>query len=240
MDSLQMGNGRDGGGQGGEGDQGDQGGEGEKGGNAGKFGELRELRRGHKIEDPTIFVWLIDWASIEYHKRFMESEQYPGFLEKMEEVFDISAKDEIFRIHTKYETDYAPAALAPVTEIAFCSLPDTAGEKERKRFDDATAQIGRDVRSVGGAVGSGASWVLPTSPKLKNKIHQRREGEEESLALVAVFGYDSIETHMRWREAPEHRLATEIMSGLSQEIGLRDFEVAGGGMWHVGFRRWVV
>ncbi|CAG8950163.1 hypothetical protein HYFRA_00008400 [Hymenoscyphus fraxineus] len=185
--------------------------------------------KGHKIEDPTILVWLIDWASMEHQKRFTESEQYPGFLEKMGEVFDINSKDGII-------INYTPAVLAPVTEIAFCSLPDTAGEKERKRFDDATVQIGRDVRSVGGAVGSGVSWVLQTSPKLKPKNPQGREGEQESLALVALFGYDSIETHMRWREAPEHKLATEIMSGLSQEIGLRDFEVAGGGMWHVGFR----
>lgn len=72
--------------------------------------------------------------------------------------------------------------------------------------------------------------VLPQAPKLPSPTQKGA-----SLALVALFGYDSIETHMKWRETPEHAKAIEMMGVMSREIGLKDFEVGGGGMWHVDF-----
>lgn len=72
--------------------------------------------------------------------------------------------------------------------------------------------------------------VLPQIPKLPSPTQLGA-----SLALVALFGYDSIETHMKWRETPEHAKAIEVMGRMSKEIGLKDFEVGGGGMWHVDF-----
>ena len=61
--------------------------------------------------------------------------------------------------------------------------------------------------------------------------------EGQSIALHGIFGYASIEDHMRWREAPEHAQAIEIMGGLVTKLGLGSADIQGKDMFHVSFRK---
>ncbi len=56
------------------------------------------------------------------------------------------------------------------------------------------------------------------------------------IALHGVFGYQSVDDHMKWRETPECAEAIEVMEGLSKNLGLRDANVHGRSMFHVKFR----
>jgi hypothetical protein len=58
----------------------------------------------------------------------------------------------------------------------------------------------------------------------------------KSIALHGVFGYASIEDHMKWRETPEHAQAIEIMEDLGRNLGLGSANIHGRDMFHVKFR----
>ena len=76
----------------------------------------------------------------------------------------------------------------------------------------------------------------------KNATDAALDGE--SIALHGVFGYASVEDHVRWRGTPEHALVVERMgeSDLGR-LGLGNASVPGGNlfvedssMFHVRFR----
>ena len=61
--------------------------------------------------------------------------------------------------------------------------------------------------------------------------------EGQSIALHGVFGYASIEDHMRWRETPEHAEAIKIMGSLVSNLSLGSADIQGKDMFHVKFRK---
>jgi len=60
------------------------------------------------------------------------------------------------------------------------------------------------------------------------------EGNE--LAFQGVFGYDSIETHLRWATTPEWALEVEGVEKLVNETHMHFDPVHGHEMFHVYFR----
>lgn len=61
------------------------------------------------------------------------------------------------------------------------------------------------------------------------------DADGDSIALHGICGYDSIEAHMKWREAPEHAEAIKIMVELEESYGLRLVNGHGLKMFHVKF-----
>lgn len=59
---------------------------------------------------------------------------------------------------TIWASDAAAALRAPVTEFAYFSLPDGAGEKEKNECWETLLTIPDYVTTVGGAVGSATGW----------------------------------------------------------------------------------
>ncbi len=64
----------------------------------------------------------------------------------------------------------------------------------------------------------------------------------QSIALHGVFGYASVDDHIRWRETPEHAQVIEDLEPLAN-LDLRPASVPGGSifvpgesMFHVKFR----
>ena len=66
----------------------------------------------------------------------------------------------------------------------------------------------------------------------------------DSLALHGVFGYASVDDHIRWRETPEHAQVIEDMGrSILAKLGLGNARMPGGNifvpdssMFHVKFR----
>jgi len=67
--------------------------------------------------------------------------------------------------------------------------------------------------------------------------HHAATPEGHSIALHGVFGYESIEDHMRWRETPEHAEAIKIMGSLVSNLSLGSADIQGKDMFHVKFRK---
>lgn len=55
------------------------------------------------------------------------------------------------------------------------------------------------------------------------------------IALHGIYGYESVEAHMKWRDQPEHAQAIAIMVDLEKNYGLRPVNGHGLKMFHVKF-----
>jgi hypothetical protein len=62
------------------------------------------------------------------------------------------------------------------------------------------------------------------------------DAEGDLIAFHGMFGYDSVEAHMEWRQTPEHGDAIEIMVHLEKTYGLRPVDGRGLKMFHVKFQ----
>jgi len=56
------------------------------------------------------------------------------------------------------------------------------------------------------------------------------------IALHGIYGYASVEDHMKWRETPEHAEIVKTIADFVQQAGLRPAKVYGSSMFHVNFR----
>ena len=64
------------------------------------------------------------------------------------------------------------------------------------------------------------------------------------MALLGVFGYNSVDDHVKWRQTPEHsQVLTQMSQSPLEKLGLGDPDLPGGkifvpdsSMFHVKFR----
>ncbi|KAJ3773570.1 hypothetical protein FB446DRAFT_526756 [Lentinula raphanica] len=184
---------------------------------------------GQQVEDPTLFVWCIDWESSDHHEAFANSEGYNTYTTALERIFDF-IKAAPLTTFTKWSSDPTPALKAPVTEIAFLTLPDSSPEDTKRVTEEALGPILSDVQKIGKAWGAALGWVSKTTPA----IHEAAP-EGHHIALHGVFGYASIEDHMKWRETQEHTQAVETMEELATRVHLDSADIHGADMFHVAF-----
>ncbi|KAI9835699.1 MAG: hypothetical protein M1819_001876 [Sarea resinae] len=172
---------------------------------------------------------LSDWQSSEHHAAFIKSKAYKSFIAGVGQVFALEVAAPL-KIYTRFPSaSGATAALkAPVTEIAFLTLPDGAGEDVRATIDRKLRPIDENVTTVGKGLAAATGWVF--------EVQNHAEAVNgATIALHGLFGYNSIEDHMRWRETPEHAQAIETMEDVSKNQGLEDANVTGRDMFHVHF-----
>jgi hypothetical protein len=58
----------------------------------------------------------------------------------------------------------------------------------------------------------------------------------DTVTLQAVFGYESIDAHEKWRQTPEAKKSLEDAAGLVGEVGLDSYLVGGLDNFHVKFK----
>jgi len=184
---------------------------------------------GHQVEHPDVFVWSIDWRSYGDGVTFRNSEEHKPFAAAFSRVFDLEVAAPLI-MYTRFSSNEALAAFrAPVTEIAFMTLPNRPDEEMKASIEEQMKPIGRDVETVGKSWGSAIGWV--------SEVIQRDAAPDIKLiCLHGVFGYASIEDHWRWRETPEHAQALEIMEAIVERTQLASAIVGGEEMFHVEFR----
>ncbi|KAH8652642.1 hypothetical protein BGZ60DRAFT_419968 [Tricladium varicosporioides] len=186
---------------------------------------------GNQVEDPTVFLWSIDWESIEDQIAFEKSNHYGSIKKGLSNAFNIEEFPPLL-IYTKFDHDPIPAIEAPVTEVAFYTVPSGTPEETKREIDAIFAKVPvmEGVTKIGKSTGGATGWVSKTDPQNGGA----REGH--TIAYHGVFGYASIEDHMRWRDTPEH---AQVIEGLS-ELGKFEFEdsdIFGKTMFHVRFQK---
>ncbi|KUJ10750.1 uncharacterized protein LY89DRAFT_689384 [Mollisia scopiformis] len=155
---------------------------------------------GHQVENPNIFMWLIDWESKPIYNTFRESpahDDIAGGVGKLMQ-FDLDSAP-VFVTFTKWDKDAKAALKAPVTEFAYFKLPDGAGEKEENECRELLSTIPDYVTTVGKALGSATGWVFLVEPE-----------SAKAPWLHGVYGWQDIEAHMRWREMPEIQAPVKV------------------------------
>ncbi|CZR65390.1 uncharacterized protein PAC_15290 [Phialocephala subalpina] len=184
---------------------------------------------GHMVEVPTVFVWNIDWESMSHVHKFIASSDYAPFLALVKEIFDVEQGQ--LMLFTNWTSSAAASFKSKVTEIALLTLPEGYGETEKKIIEDALVSVNHNVQVVGKATGAAIGFVVGVKPA-KNKSTP----EGQVIALHGVYGYDSIDDHIRWKEQPEHAKAIESLGYVVEKTGLGGAKVAGLDMFHVHFQ----
>ncbi|EPE25949.1 hypothetical protein GLAREA_01861 [Glarea lozoyensis ATCC 20868] len=186
---------------------------------------------GHQVEDDNIFVWSIDWKWKSDHDRLLESVDLKSTITAgLAELSDVK-KHPPFITYTEFKSDPTAAYTAPVTEVAFVNMPAGYGEAEKYSMDNDMSHVGDEVKTVGKSWGSATGWIVETLPK-------DTEPTGEMVALLGVFGYASIDDHMRWRETPEHARIMVQMGVLAEKTGMSGTKakiLGGRSMFHVHF-----
>ncbi|CAD6576652.1 MAG: hypothetical protein ASARMPRED_007812 [Alectoria sarmentosa] len=195
-----------------------------------------------------------DWASFEYNSAFVNSEEHNSFVASMGHVFDVEVAApltsltflvvlltcgaESDSVYTRFTSDATAALAAPVTEVAFYTVPNDAREDAKTLIEDDVIDNTHPVITVGKSSGGAIGWVFDT----KNAGDAAPDGE--SIALHGVFGYASVDDHLKWRETPEHtQLIEDLGRSPLENLGLGNASMPGGNifvpdssMFHVKFR----
>ncbi|KAF1992268.1 hypothetical protein K402DRAFT_415955 [Aulographum hederae CBS 113979] len=191
---------------------------------------------GPQVEDPRHCVWIIYWKAQENFTAFGASEGFGPFSAMVAEIFDVVALPPIVFM-TNFNSDATAGYTAPVTEIAFFTVPKSALEEARADIE-ASDVSSHPVFSVGNSSGGSIGFVFLA------KHAENTAPEDRTVALHGVFGYESVDDHVKWRATPEHAQVIEEM-GKSKlaELGMGESNVPGGNiflpdsnMFHVKFQ----
>jgi len=174
-----------------------------------------------------------DWVSFEQSTAFDNSEEHSSFIAGMGRVFDLEVAAPL-KIYTNFTSDATAAFAAPVTEVAFFTVPNGAREHAKTLIENNPLSSTHPVLTVGKSSGGATGWVFDA----KNAGDASPDGE--SIALHGVFGYASVDDHLKWRDTPEH--AQVIASMGRSPLKLGNAIVPGGfifvpdsSMFHVNF-----
>jgi hypothetical protein len=163
-------------------------------------------------------------------------------------------------VYTRFTSDASAALAAPVTEVAFFTVPNDAREIAKTMIEDEPITSTHPVITVGKSSGGATGWG-ELNPAVFDRLtftslesdycvvfDTKNAGDAapdgESIALHGVFGYANVDDHIKWRETPEHaQVIEDIGQSPLANLGLGNAIMPGGNifvpdssMFHVKFR----
>jgi len=144
----------------------------------------------------------IDWDSIDCHKWFMESPEYPTFLKNFGEI--LSTAPRLFHVQPQ---PFSPSILAsaPCTEVAVFF-------KTKDEYVGLVEKFVECLKGVDGYLGHCFGDVIEEIEKV--------EGDGKGKAVLLYIGWTSREAHLRFRETETFKknvgILNEGMGGLEQ------------------------
>ncbi|EUC32585.1 hypothetical protein COCCADRAFT_37528 [Bipolaris zeicola 26-R-13] len=174
---------------------------------------------GRQIEHPDTVQLVIDWASMDFHKAFMDSPIYPPFLKKMDDHL-LAGTPVLY--HAKFpfaQSSYGDPFTSPVTECIAgffpADYPESQYETQFITFREEALKT-KDL-AADGVIGG---WSV------ERQSHEALgEGVEGKLFMIFI-GWPDVEAHMVFRDSAD--FARVIPH-------LRDGPV-GRNMWHVALK----
>lgn len=126
----------------------------------------------------------VDWTSLDKHNKFINSPEYGPFNEKLGEIMDGAA------LHHIEMRPFPPNILtkAPCVEVATFYNVEEGFIQNLNAFSQAV-DTGKPKGFVGYATG-----------EVVEQITRPRDGSQEGKAAVLLFGWESKEKHMEFRE----------------------------------------
>jgi len=152
---------------------------------------------GPQIEDPSIFLFVVLWASLDDHLNYEQAPQYKEmFIPLLGTLVDLSGGPPLkFTAHLT--TNPTVALTSPVTEFALFALPKDSNAATKAKFIEAIGPFLKSTVSVGGSTGN--SVGLLTDDSGDSRVPDLGPG-----VFQAVIGYPSLEAHQAFQKTPEH------------------------------------
>lgn len=165
-----------------------------------------------EVENPDNLRWLLDWDSIDDHKKFMKSEAYKPFLEKFGEI--LGGSPQLWHANfTSHPPSAALSTTSPATEILHIYFPtdlsDDSAADFVERVKKFTAVLEKDAS---GFTGSATGWVT-------EEIDIPDKGEK-AKAFCILFGWKTVEDHQAFRETQSFKDNINLLRGAKDLKGL--------------------
>jgi len=165
----------------------------------------QKIHFGTVVEKPEVFKAIITWDSLQAHKDFMATAEYPGFAKSF---LSIKGGDHsIIHVDFKPENEIHDKALtAPVTELATFIFPGAVPDSYEAgvlKFHEANLEA-----KVAGYQGAAYGFT-----------HEEvtLEDGKKGKAVVLAIGWDAVDSHLKFRETQTFKdhihLLTDGISG---------------------------
>lgn len=164
---------------------------------------------GRQVENPNIVDFFVDWDSVGSHKNFIASPAYEPFNETFASVLD----GEIVIYHAYFAPHPPSSALnripSPTTEYATFYFPSDMSDLERFSWNDIFSDF-KDTLAhhAEGFKAVASGWIV-------EELHHE-EVKANAVVYAAVFEWESVESHMKFRETKEFQESIVVLRKASK------------------------
>ncbi|KAL8783780.1 MAG: hypothetical protein Q9213_004396 [Squamulea squamosa] len=148
---------------------------------------------GRQVETPNVWQLLVDWDSVDAHKKFINQPYYEAFGKHLMSIVDGDIQS---MVHAHFSPHPPSAAVsgttAPVTEMITHYFSTSISKSEQSSFESDLKKFARILEEKAkGCTGFAGGWVV------EELEHEGVEGKTKSWQ--SCVGWQSIEAHMAFR-----------------------------------------
>ncbi|KAI4285260.1 MAG: hypothetical protein L6R38_000797 [Xanthoria sp. 2 TBL-2021] len=154
---------------------------------------------GRQVENPNIWQLLVDWDSVEAHKKFMTQPYYEPFVKRLMSIID----DDVQSLLHAHLTPHPPSAAVsgttcPVTEMITHYFSADISKSEQSSFESGMKEFSQCLEEKAeGFKGFAGGWVV------EEVEHEGVEGKAK--LWLSCAGWQSVEAHMAFRETKDFK-----------------------------------
>ncbi|KAF8850345.1 hypothetical protein BDZ45DRAFT_633090 [Acephala macrosclerotiorum] len=170
----------------------------------------QRLYYGRTVENPNLLIMMIDWDSVDAHNKFMSLPEYTPFAQRLGLII------EGIHLHHFLPTPSPPSVLGTAPVIEFATFYDAAPD-----FKASLEKFIKVMDNPEGTAGHAYGEII-------EEVSKHADGEEgkKGKAVVLTIGWESVDTHMKFRETEKFK----------SNIGLIRGNHGGVEMFHVAFK----
>ncbi|KAI4230307.1 MAG: hypothetical protein L6R36_000118 [Xanthoria steineri] len=146
---------------------------------------------GRQVENPNIWQLVIDWDSVDAHKKFMTQPSYEPFAKHLMSIID----DDIQSLLHAHLSPHPPSAAltSPVTEMITHYFSANVSKSELSSFESSMKEFFRCLEeNAEGFKGFAGGWVVEEV--------EHEDVESKAKSWQSCVGWQSVEAHMAFRE----------------------------------------
>jgi hypothetical protein len=171
---------------------------------------------GTSVETPTMLRLFIDWDSVDAHKKFMASEIYGPFGEKLTSILD--GVEGVYHAHMNPHPPSAALAetSSPATELLTAYFPKDYSTAQMDKFSADFETLAKNIEAGGEGyfvTGTGG-WCV------EDEITNPANAEMKGKAFFAAIGWKSVQRHLDFRSTDTFKDNIHLLRGADGLLGV--------------------
>ncbi|KAL8766432.1 MAG: hypothetical protein Q9209_006808 [Squamulea sp. 1 TL-2023] len=160
---------------------------------------------GRQVEAPNIWQLLVDWDSVDAHKKFISQPYYEAFGKHLMSIVDGDIQSMVHAHFSPHPPSTAVSGTtAPVTEMITHYFSTSITESEQSSFESDLKKFAQILEEKAkGCTGFAGGWVV------EELDHEGVEGKTKSWQ--SCVGWQSIEAHMAFRDTKDFKNNVYLM-----------------------------